>query len=358
MYSEGELQKKFQRYQLFWEQAQVDRPLIGFSAGGYFPFTSYRAISALADEDVLEAHMLDPEAFWPDYERILKATTPIQDDVVRGAAPFPAIPWMEAMLGCTVRIAPGSIWAEEMCLSWDELETLQVDEGNPWLQKFLAFTEMLVERSAGRFPVGLPILRGVSDMLAALRGSSQVIYDLYDHPAEVHRLIDKLVDIFLMVINKMAELTGPFHGGYFIEQFALWAPGRLIRLQEDASALYSPPLFREFLQGSDRILASSTPFSLIHLHSSSLFLLEDILAIDELRVIQINKDVGGMPVPQMMPYLKMVQDAGKCLIVRGSLNHEDLSLFRKHLVPTGLYLQTVIDRPEDAGQYGEFLQDW
>lgn len=358
MYSEGELQKKFQRYQLFWEQVQVNRPLIGFSAGGYFPFTSYRAISALADEDVLEAHMLDPEAFWPDYERILKATTPIQDDVVRGAAPFPAIPWMEAMLGCTVRIAPGSIWAEEMCLSWDELETLQVNESNPWLQKFLAFTEMLAERSAGRFPVGLPILRGVSDMLAALRGSSQVIYDLYDHPAEVHRLIDKLVDIFLMVINKMAELIGPFYGGYFIEQFALWAPGRLIRLQEDASALYSPPLFREFLQGSDRILASSTPFSLIHLHSSSLFLLEDILAIDELRVIQINKDVGGMPVPQMMPYLKMVQDAGKCLIVRGSLNHEDLSLFRKHLVPTGLYLQTVIDRPEDARQYGEFLQDW
>ena len=53
------------------------------------------------------------------------------------------------------------------------------------------------------------------------------------------------------------------------------------------------------------------PFSLKDLHSSSLFLLEDILAIDELTVIQINKDVGGMPVPQMMPYAKMVQDAGK-----------------------------------------------
>ena len=87
MYSQGELQTKFQRYQQFLEQAQVNRPLVGFSAGGYFPFTSYRAIAALANEDVLEADMLDPEAFWPDYERILKATTPIQDDVVR-AAPF------------------------------------------------------------------------------------------------------------------------------------------------------------------------------------------------------------------------------------------------------------------------------
>ena len=164
----------------------------------------------------------------------------------------------------------------------------------------------------------------------ALRGSSQVIYDLYDHPEEVHRLIDKLTAIFLMVINKMAEVTGPFHGGYFIEQFALWAPGRLIRLQEDASALYSPELFREFLQGPNRTLAGSAPYSLIHLHSSSLFLLEDILAIDELTVIQINKDVGGMPVPQMMPYLKMVQDAGKCLIIRGCLDHEDLALFREH----------------------------
>ncbi|NLN16885.1 MAG: hypothetical protein GX182_06165 [Firmicutes bacterium] len=358
MYTKDKLTQKFQRYELFWERAEVNRPLIGFSSGGYFPFTSYRAIAKLADEDVLEAHMLDPDAFWPDYERILQATAPIQDDVVRGAAPFPAIPWMEAMLGCRVRIAPGSIWAEEMGLSWDELEGLQVDEDNPWLQKYLAFTKMLVERSEGRFPVGLPILRGISDMLAALRGSSQVIYDLYDHPEEVHRLIDKLTAIFLMVINKMAEVTGPFHGGYFIEQFALWAPGRLIRLQEDASALYSPELFREFLQGPNRTLAGSAPYSLIHLHSSSLFLLEDILAIDELTVIQINKDVGGMPVPQMMPYLKMVQDAGKCLIIRGCLDHEDLALFREHLVPTGLYLQTVIDRPEDAGKYSEFLNDW
>ena len=147
LYTKDKLTQKFQRYELFWERAEVNRPLIGFSSGGYFPFTSYRAIAKLADEDVLEAHMLDPDAFWPDYERILQATAPIQDDVVRGAAPFPAIPWMEAMLGCRVRIAPGSIWAEEMGLSWDELEGLQVDEDNPWLQKYLAFTKMLVERS-------------------------------------------------------------------------------------------------------------------------------------------------------------------------------------------------------------------
>ena len=67
------------------------------------------------------------------------------------------------------------------------------------------------------------------------------------------------------------------------------------------------------LQGPNRTWPVP-PYSLIHLHSLIVVSPEDILAIDELTVIQIvNTDVGGMPVPQMMPYLKMVQDAGKCL---------------------------------------------
>ena len=40
----------------------------------------------------------------------------------------------------------------------------------------------------------------------------------------------------------------------------------------------------------------SFPYSVIHLHSSSLFLLDAILDVESLKCIQINKDVGGMDV--------------------------------------------------------------
>jgi hypothetical protein len=114
----------------------------------------------------------------------------------------------------------------------------------------------------------------------------------------------------------------------------------------------------EHLRREDERQASSFPFSVIHLHSSSLFLLKEILQIEPLKCIQINKDVGGADIGQMMPFLKMVRDHGKRLLIRGKLDHDDLSLLRSELSPNGLYLQIVVEGPAETKRYQEFFQPW
>ena len=139
-------------------------------------------------------------------------------------------------------------------------------------------------------------------MIAALRGASQMIFDLYDTPELFQRLARRCTDLLVELVEEQQKITGAFAGGYEVEQLALWAPDRIIRMQEDGSAFFSPALYVQHLQGEDERQASSFPYSVIHLHSSSLFLLDRILDVEPLKCIQINKDVGGAEVPKMLPF--------------------------------------------------------
>jgi hypothetical protein len=192
-------------------------------------------------------------------------------------------------------------------------------------------------------------------MIAAMRGSSEMIFDLYDNPDGFERLAERCTEFAIGLIRAQHAITGSFAGGYLIEQLGLWAPNRLARLQEDASALFSPELYTALLQPWDRRMAEAFPYSAIHLHSSSLFLLDRILDVDALGCIQINKDVGNAAIAEMMPFLRMVQARNRSLLIRGKLDLDDLALLRGNLSPDGLYLQIVVETAAETGRLREFF---
>ena len=353
-----DLGAKLQRYRAFWEGAPAERPLIGFSVGGWFPLQTYPSVQKLRASANLSVQALDPEMFFNDYDRIVTSFEKVRDDVIRAVAPFPPFPWLEAMLGCRVQVGEESIWVEEGGFDYTALGDLNLTVSNPWRKRYLEFAQALKDRYGHRCPVGQPILRGVSDMIAALRGSATMATDLYDYPGQYRQLGRMCSDLLLGLIREQHAIAGPFQAGYVIEQFSLWAPGETIRIQEDASALMSPKLYVRFLQEEDRRLAAAFPYNLIHLHASSLFLLKEILEIKELRCIQINKDVGGLTIEQELPCFKEVQASERKLLIRGKLDREDLWLLRKNLSPRGLYLQVVVETVEETMTMGDYFDPW
>lgn len=349
---------KIQRYRAFWNNEPVERPIVGFSLGGFFPLHSYSAMQKFRDRRELSPEMLQPEDFFGDYDRIIAQWDEVEDDLIRAVAPIPPFPWLEAMFGCPVRIGEESIWAEEGSFDYADLDRIDTSPENPWRRKYLEFVAALGDRYGSVCPVGQPILRGVSDQIAALRGSSQMVFDLYDRSEEYTRLAEICTDLLIGVVGGQLSIEKPFGGGYEVEQLSLWAPGQIIRLQEDASALFSPELYVKHLQAYDRRITDSFAYSAIHLHSSSLFLVDKLLEIDTLRCIQINKDVGGSSVEEMLPYFKKVQAKGRQLLIRGKLDYNDLALLRKSLSPRGLYLQVVVEKTAEARAMGEFFRPW
>jgi hypothetical protein len=85
----------------------------------------------------------------------------------------------------------------------------------------------------------------------------------------------------------------------------------------------------------------------MHLHSTSMFLLDAFLEIEEIRCFEINNDVCGPPVAEMAPHFQKVQKARRPLLVRGSFTAEELKLLLDSLEPRGLFLNIMVKSMEE-----------
>ena len=72
---------------------------MGFSIKSWFPLQEFSASAAWQDREVLAPEMVEPEAFLDDQERLLREGEVIEDDILRGASPSQAVPWLDGMLG-------------------------------------------------------------------------------------------------------------------------------------------------------------------------------------------------------------------------------------------------------------------
>jgi hypothetical protein len=334
---------KIARYRAFWDRDEVRRPLVGFTCVGWFPFGEFAACRKLTPDSRLDAGQVNPAEFLEDHLRMLREGEVMDDDLIRGACPGQvAIPWLPAALGSPLHVLPENILGEERQLSWPEVFAHRLDEANPWFRKYLEFADALVAVSAGRFPVSHSAELGPTDLHALLRGHTQSLLDLIDFPSESEQMLRRGAEMLRDFTEAIWRRLPLFENGYFDAQYSLWSPGPIVRMQEDATAVYSPGLYRRFVQPVDRMLAAHFPYSFIHLHSTSMFLLEAILEIDEIRCFEINNDALGPPVAKLVPHLKKVQARGKPLLVRGSFTPEELRLVMDSLDRRGLFLNIMV----------------
>jgi hypothetical protein len=345
---------KIERYRAFWERAPTPRPLIGFSFKSWFPLQEYAASAAWQDAEYLTPDMVDPEAFLDDQERLLREGETIDDDILRGASPSQAVPWLAGMMGARLRILPGSILGEHMMRSWEELEEINLDRSSPWFATYIDFGRALVRRAAGRFPVSHGTLVGPTDLHALLRGHDQAVMDMLEAPERSARLLAQLGELFCQITDAIWEHIPLYHGGYYDAQYQLWAPGPIVRMQEDASGLFSPRLYRQFVQPVDRAIACRYPCAFIHLHSTSMFLLDAFLEVDELRCFEVNYEVnsGGPPIIGMIPYFQQIQEAGRALLIRGSFTEGEMRILLDALDPRGLYIYVMVTDPYEIATLG------
>ncbi|MBD3306924.1 hypothetical protein GF339_10865, partial [candidate division KSB3 bacterium] len=225
-------------YQAFWNRDEVKRPLVGFSIKSWFPLQEFAASRVWEETHVefLTPEMVDPPAFMDDQVRLLREGDTMDDDILRGASPSQAIPWLCGMLGSTLRVLPGNVLARDQKLSWDELEQIRLDHDHPWFCKYMEFAETLVKTADGRFPVSHGTLIGPTDLFAAFRGHTQSLVDLLEEPQRTQDMLWKFASIFQEITEELWKRVPLFYDGYFDAQYQLWVAGPIIRMQEDAIA--------------------------------------------------------------------------------------------------------------------------
>ena len=333
------------RCDAFWARREVDRPLLASWVGHYEVARHYEQGLSCLPEGKLRPEDIDFEYFRADYERLFELHRRTETDVPWAAFPLMVVPWVEAIAGCPIVQRGGNVWAEPWLDSYDLLAEAGFQPNLPWLERLVEFADWLVALSAGRFPVAVSLMRGPADLLAAGRGASRSIYDLYDYPAEVERTLQALTDLWIHVAQAQLAHIPTFAGGYCFSVQNLWSrqPGGWF--QDDAVAYWSPPFYRQFVRGCEEKLAGSMAATGIHLHPVSLFTVDDLVDMPQLDVIEVNVDDVGPRLPEMISRFQQILQK-KRLLILGVFSEQDLHLLKHSLPTTGLALQIKGDNPE------------
>ena len=348
--------QRIQLHNAYWKRKPLARPLASFRVGDFFFSTHFKAAQhLLVDHKKIVPEMLNVDDFLKDYEQMFQEVQIIGQDGFWVGEPFTGIPWMEAILGCEIVASPSSFVSQPWAKSVNDLERIEFDPENAWFKKYIEFTEKLTKLSGGRFPVGQPILRGIADTLGAIMGQTEMVMAMMEEPDKVHEAMGKIRKIFSRVIAEQYRSIQSFHGGWSIGFYNVWTPRPCIWFQEDLSALLSPSLYRSHLKELNREICLGYDYTAVHLHPVSFFILDDLLEIDELRAIQVNKDIGGPSIAQMIPQFKKII-AAKNLIVWGDLDENDIDCLIRELPNVGLFLNVVSPTLERAKELMQYLR--
>lgn len=336
-----------ERLRAFWNREPVDRPLLATWVGSYAIPDLFPIGLARLPEGELRPAEVRFEYFVEDYERLFASHREAAADVPWSAYPLGVLPWAEAVAGCRIIHRAGSIWAEPWVDDYSQLPSGRVEPRQGWLAKLVEFTDELVKLSAGRFPVAVSLLRGPADLLAAIRGAERCILDLVDTPELVDQAMDSLTDLWIEAARAQQARIPAFCGGYGWNIQNLWSEEPGGWFQDDAIAFWSPTLYRRHAFAREERLSRWAPRTGCHLHSAAIFTVEDLLRMPALGVVEMNLDVSGLTIPDMIPAFRRVLERQR-LYIWGAFSDDDLALMRQELPARGLALQLMADTPEQV----------
>jgi hypothetical protein len=188
---------------------------------------------------------------------------------------------------------------------------IRPDPANAFWQRALATTKGALERWGQHGTVGYADLGGNLDILASLRGTQALLYDLVDAPDEVERLCRLITDAWLYYYEELDALIAPRSRGSSAWA-PVWSPARTYMLQSDFSYMIGPAAFERFVRPDLERCCAAVDYPFYHMDGKGeLRHLESLVAIEKLRGIQWQPG-DGMPLADGWPeVLHRIRAGGK-----------------------------------------------
>ena len=340
-----DLEAAIARNLAFWRGEQTDRPLVGVYVGGYLSAEIYLVAQ---EGDLLQPHQLAPERFFDLFAERCEAAERLDQDLIRPVSPPHSVPWLEAILGCPIRVGAQAVWAEPLLTEDEPLEALEIARSEAWLEVAVEFVRALVEQFDGRFPVAGPFLRGPADVIAAMIGTERMCYEFYEHPQQMHCLAHLCAEAWIEVARLIYEYIPSYRGGYVDDGRWLYSPDRCYYSSEDVTSIISPAMYHKFFLPYNQMIARTFPYGFIHRHSVSAHHLTALLDLEAPWAIEVTMDPIGPSVSEMLPIFQQIQEHGRPLIVFGLNEEDDVAELVSNLSPRGLCIFMQADTEEQA----------
>lgn len=220
---------------------------------------------------------------------------------------------LAAILGSRLEAGEDTIWIHPHD-HFDPAIPFDPEHPNYLLHKQLL--QACKQRSQGHYYVGMPDLMEGLDVLAALKGTDQVLMDTVTQPEVVEQQMQRINDIYFRVFDELYDIIREGDEMCFC-YFSSWAPGKMTKLQSDISTMISTDDYRRFVQPFIREQCQHIPYTLYHLDGvGAMHHLPALLEITELNAIQwtpgVGQPQGGSP--QWFDLYRRILDAGKSVM--------------------------------------------
>jgi hypothetical protein len=214
-------------------------------------------------------------------------------------------------LGAKVFSTPETAWFEPAELLPIDQVTLEYQEKNTWWLQAQELTRKAVEKWGNSLVVAHTDIGGNFDILASLRTTQQMLFELYDSPEDVARLIHQITGLWIRYYNELHMLIKP--AGRGTSTWApIWSPGRCYMLQSDFSYMLSPKMFERYILPDLDACTRVLDHSLYHLDGKGeIPHLGHLLSMEHLHGIQWIPGDGAPPPEEWLDLLKRIRDAGR-----------------------------------------------
>ncbi len=265
------------------------------------------------------------------------------------------------LLGSEPGFSPQTVWFEPCIGDVEEpekLPKLQFDPENKWWRVHEATLRAEAEMGRGKYMASCPDLIENIDVLASLRGSERVLFDMIERPEWVKEKLIEINQVFFEAYSRIYDIIKLPDGGSSFGAFALWGPGKTAKVQCDASAMISPNMFAEFVVPPLIEQCKWLDYSMFHLDGTQCIChLDHLLEIEELDAIewtpQAGIEQGGDP--RWYPIYKRILAAGKSVQAVGVMADEVIPLLDE-IGPKGVYIMAGCGDESEAERLIESVE--
>jgi len=268
----------------------------------------------LARLDPAELPFDDPLRHCPDIERMAAAwdhnyrvRRSVQDDLLPVARVSFGSSAFGGFLGAQVQFDGGAGWSIPLLESYAGLEQLHFDPENEWIKKQQQACRHYLEVARGKFALCETEPMDGLNLVEVLRGG-KVYLDLYDHPGELHSLLQFSVDFNIRLIEMQRQIIAPalYNEDGIFSLFRIWLPGRAPWMSVDTYGQCASAVFDEF--GLPYLQQTMDYFGggWIHLHSSATHLLPRITQLKGLLGIGIYDDPNALRGFELLPKIRKI----------------------------------------------------
>ena len=114
-------------------------------------------------------------------------------------------------------------------------------------------------------------------------------------------------------------------------------------------------MFREFIKTRLIDISCIAEYVLVHLHTTSLHVIDDFLKITGIKAFELDIDEGGRKINSYIDEIKKIQYADKNIIIKGRFDIDDLKIILKKFDRRGLCLMPVVTTKKEIEEICSIL---